>query len=625
MVFDAVLGELHRFGGSVIYFSGDAVTCWLDGDDGAAAVSCGFAMQRALAKVGTIETPDQVVELGMKVAVAAGPARRFVVGDPDVQLIDVLAGVLMDRVAECEHHAERGEVVVDRTTRAVLGDRVEVSEVRGQGDDATAIVSSISEKAGVTPRRPAGYPRLSTEVVRQWLLPAVYQRMRAGRGEFLSELRPAVPMFVRFGGIDYDADEAPRLLDEFIQRVQWAVDGHGGNLLQLTIGDKGSYLYAVFGSPVAHEDDATRACLAALDVLSLADETAATDLQIGIASGRVRSGTYGHRQRRTFCCLGDPVNLSARLMGAAPAGQVFVSEAVERATDGRFVFEDVGALSLKGKAAPVRAARLTGSIAAAAVPRARAIGPLVGRDEELELLVTRARTALAGRGQLVSVTAEAGLGKTRLVEEAVARLEGDATTVTGAASAVGATGAYQAWQPVFANLFGVDPAAVDPDRLTAGLEAADPSLVARLPLLGTVFGIPIDDNELHGALRREAAQGVAREPPRAVAVVAGRPRAVRGGARGLPLAGPALDRPLGTGDAGAPRAPRRRRAHLPPRIVQPLGSRPHDRALARGPRRRELRHLAGHPARERLRARRRPRAQCRRPPAGPAPRGTPST
>lgn len=57
IIFDAVLGQLHRFGGSVIYFSGDAVTCWLDGDDGLAAVSCGLAMQRALAEVGTIQTP----------------------------------------------------------------------------------------------------------------------------------------------------------------------------------------------------------------------------------------------------------------------------------------------------------------------------------------------------------------------------------------------------------------------------------------------------------------------------------------------------------------------------------------------------------------------------------------
>ena len=57
VVYDAVLGELHRHGGSVLYFSGDAVTCWLDGDDGALGVACGLAMQRAMARVGTIVTP----------------------------------------------------------------------------------------------------------------------------------------------------------------------------------------------------------------------------------------------------------------------------------------------------------------------------------------------------------------------------------------------------------------------------------------------------------------------------------------------------------------------------------------------------------------------------------------
>ena len=93
-IFDAVLGELHRYGGSVVYFSGDAVTCWLDGDDGALAVACGLDMQRAMATVPEVRTPGgQTFQIGMKVAVAAGKARRFVVGDPDVQLIDVLAGV----------------------------------------------------------------------------------------------------------------------------------------------------------------------------------------------------------------------------------------------------------------------------------------------------------------------------------------------------------------------------------------------------------------------------------------------------------------------------------------------------------------------------------------------------
>ena len=99
------------------------------------------------------------------------------------------------------------------------------------------------------------------------------------------------------------------------------MSGYGGNLLQLTLGDKGAYLYGVFGSPVAHEDDEARAAAAALELRDLGRSTAARDIQIGITRGRLRSGTYGHMMRRTFVCLGDEVNLSARLMSAAPAGR----------------------------------------------------------------------------------------------------------------------------------------------------------------------------------------------------------------------------------------------------------------------------------------------------------------
>ncbi|MDQ3055805.1 MAG: adenylate/guanylate cyclase domain-containing protein, partial [Actinomycetota bacterium] len=84
-VFAEVLGELHRYGGSVIYFSGDAITCWLDADDGLLATRCALDMQDAMARVGNVVTPGgRPVQLAMKVAVAVGSARRFVVGDPSI-------------------------------------------------------------------------------------------------------------------------------------------------------------------------------------------------------------------------------------------------------------------------------------------------------------------------------------------------------------------------------------------------------------------------------------------------------------------------------------------------------------------------------------------------------------
>ncbi len=333
-------------------------------------------MQAAMARAGTVTTPaGTVVQLSMKVAVAAGQARRFVVGDPDIQLVDVLAGALMDRLASAEHHAKGGDVVIDSLTLEKIAGRVELALVRGRGAGKVGVVGALAEGPTI-PGPPPAYPRLPRPVLRQWLLPSVYERLRSGRGEFLTELRPAVPMFVRFGGIDYDNDpDAHVLLDHFIRRAQRVIDGYGGNLLQLTIGDKGAYFHAVFGAPLAHEDDAARACAAATDLLALEGGGAATRLQVGIANGQVRSGAYGHQHRRAFSCLGDVVNLAARLMSAAPPGQAYVTAEVAEEAGDTATFEEIAALTVKGKSAPVAVRRLTGRTRGRALPAAPARAP----------------------------------------------------------------------------------------------------------------------------------------------------------------------------------------------------------------------------------------------------------
>src|SRR4029079_16283947 len=142
-------------------------------------------------------------------------------------------------------------------------------------------------------------PALDEALVTPWILPEVYERMRSARGELLAELRPAYPVFLRFGGIDYDDDpDAIDKLDAFVRRAQTIMAGYGGHVLQLTLGDKGAYLYGVFGSPVAHEDDGARAAAAALELRDLDQTTDAQEIQIGIAPGRLRSGTHGPAMRR---------------------------------------------------------------------------------------------------------------------------------------------------------------------------------------------------------------------------------------------------------------------------------------------------------------------------------------
>src|SRR6266446_4382794 len=208
-VFHAVVEELDRYGGDVIYFSGDAITCWIDGDDGLRATACGLAMQETMSHLREVVTPaGSRVRLAMKIAVAVGSARRFVTGDPDIQLMDVLAGRLIDALAVAERHAAKEEVILERSALESVGDRVEIRELRVDEESGRSC-GVVARMLGSVPNPPASRIEtpLPAQIANAWLLPAVYERLRTGRGEFLAELRPAFPLFLRFGGIDYDADE----------------------------------------------------------------------------------------------------------------------------------------------------------------------------------------------------------------------------------------------------------------------------------------------------------------------------------------------------------------------------------------------------------------------------------
>jgi class 3 adenylate cyclase/tetratricopeptide (TPR) repeat protein len=509
-IFHAIIAELDRYGGEVIYFSGDAITCWLDGDDGARATAAGLAMQEAMARVGEIVTPGgATVRLAMKVAVAVGPARRFVVGDPDIQLIDVLAGRLVDELAAAEHLAGQGEVVLEESALDVLGDRVEVVEVRVDDESGrrVALVAGLHDRPPELPVFEPEHP-LPDELVRPWLLPAVYERLRTGRGEFLAELRPAIPVFVRFTGIEYDTDDdAVEKLDSFIRRAQRVFADYGGNLLQLTLGDKGAYLYAVFGSPHAHEDDAARAASAALEILELDRVTEARELQVGIAHGRLRSGTYGHAMRRTFVCLGDAVNLAARLMSKAPPGSVYVAEAVREQAGETFTWEQLPAMAVKGKAEPITVFSLSGRARGVVRRRTRYRLPIVGRRAELAALDEGLAGAHAGKGSVIGVAAEAGVGKSRLVSEFVRRARRRGNVVAyGECQSFGTNTSYGVWREIWRSLFRL----VDDDSETAQLStierelaAIDPALVARAPLLDVLLGLTIPDNDLTRSFEAE--------------------------------------------------------------------------------------------------------------------------
>jgi adenylate cyclase len=509
-VYDSLIGEIHRYGGSVISFAGDSVTCWfdeLDGQAGARTVTCAVDMQQAMLAF---------KNLALKIAITSGPARRLVVGDPDLQLIDTLAGETVARLATGEHMALRGEVLLDESTVQNLGEQVSIREWRAEESHVRfAILEKISSPIAAQPRA-LPQSSISLEVIRPWLHPHVYQQVQQDGGNFLTELRPVVALFIRFTGIDYDGDEQAGVqLDGFIRQVQAILQRYEGLLLQLTIGDKGSYLYAAFGAPMAHEDDAARAVRAALSIIKFPQSSPFLQpLQIGISQGMMRAGAYGGLTRCVYGALGDDANLAARLMTTAAAGEILISGRVYNQVSSVFSLEPRPPLPMKGKAEPLPVFVVTGirHVRALRLEEPHYSLPMMGRKAELDLVNEKLSQALNGLGQVIGITAEAGMGKSRLVAEVIRLAQKRGFTgFGGACESSGTNTAYLVWKPIWQAFFNLDPAA--PLRrqirnLEGEIEDRAPDRVLALPVLSPLLDLPIEDNEFTSKLEPEDRRNV---------------------------------------------------------------------------------------------------------------------
>jgi len=228
-----------------------------------------------------------------------------------------------------------------------------------------------------------------------------------------------------------DAEEVRLVVGEAIARMVAAVEALGGTVKDLA----GDGILALFGAPVAHEDDAERAVRAGLRI---ADEMAAYGseveagwgvagfaVRVGVNTGSVVLGPVGGGSRVEYGAVGDTINTVARLQHAAVPGTVLVGEPTYHLVEQLFDWGEPRELDLKGKQDAVVAYQATG---VRAVPgRARGVlgveTPFVGRDEQLAVAREAADSVLGGTGGILFITGEAGIGKSRLSGEMRALFE----------------------------------------------------------------------------------------------------------------------------------------------------------------------------------------------------------
>lgn len=522
-VYQGLIDAVHAYQGSVIGFSGDAITCWFgqvlwleqepvrDGRAALRALTAAAAMQAAMHQFARVQTPTgKTVSLAVKVAVVSGPVRRYVVGLPEHGLVDVLAGRTLDEVASAEQLAGPGEIIVSSALLDHLENGVAAPSA-WRVDVATgqrfAVVESVHSSIPPSPWPEITSSSLNEALLRPWILPAVYERLRSDQGQFLAELRPATALFMSFAGIDHDGDDAAGAkLDAAIHWVQHIVARYEGSLIQVTLGDKGSYLYAAFGAPQAHDDDSARAVGAATELITTSEQLEfIRDVRIGLTVGQMRTGAYGSSSRRTYGVLGNKTNLAARLMVAAQPGQILCDQDLGRSAGNRWIFESLPPLRVKGKAEPVLVCQPVGRVINDALAHVHA--PLIGRQAELARLTPLLEAVAAGALHVLLVEGEAGIGKSRLALE-LGRLsrERGMAVLSGAGQSIEQHTPYRAWRDVFHGFFDLG-ASVDSheleDRVRHLVSELAPGQLEWLPLLDDVLGHGWSDSEQTAALTPE--------------------------------------------------------------------------------------------------------------------------
>jgi predicted ATPase/class 3 adenylate cyclase len=529
---------LHN--GDVIKFAGDALTAvWpvVEASDVDAlslatqqAAACALAIQAALQDYQTRDGHRLALRMGL----GAGNITLMHVGGVYGRWEFVITGPPLSQVSQAEAHAQPAEVIVSPEAWALLQ-----RHCIGQPlVDAYVRLEAIESKLDHAVGRSQVLPAEVESALRPYIPAAILARLAAGQSGWLAELRRVTVLFINLP--DLTDNTSLNQAQVVMQALQIALYHYEGSLNRIGVDDKGPMLLAALGlPPLAHEDDAVRGVQAAL-----AMQTALHDLgwrcAIGITTGRAFCGSVGNAARREYTMMGDMVNLAARLMQAAGAAKdqrataegkdfrdveklegleasILCDEATYQAAQSQIAFEALPAINVKGKTDPIPIYRPSAvSPSPTQTGTAKPQTQMVGRVAERMILADALQKLQRGDSGVVIIEGEAGIGKSRLVAEALTQAQAiNVPCLVGAGDPIEKSSAYHAWQPIFRELLGLadglDSQAAY-QALQARLTALSPTLAEQAPLLSAVLTFEFPDNDLtrawQGQARAERTRGL---------------------------------------------------------------------------------------------------------------------
>ncbi len=540
--FGQLIDIIRNYGGDVVKFAGDAVIAvWtIDFDVGTSdsvsradqwqwtmrAAECALEIRERLSNY-KVENEN----LYLKLAISTGSITTAHVGGVFNRWEFLLTGNPLVEVGIGNKLASADDILITPSAWKLIRNDCEADPIEFELKESIAQggqLTSLNKPSSIfkNPEMP-NISEGAESSLRPYIPGAIINRLTAGQSSWIAELRRVTVLFINLPDIDQSTELAEA--QSLARLIQRSVYRYEGSINKINVDDKGITIVAALGlPPFSHEDDPTRGVQAALmirkELTSLKVRSS-----IGITTGRIFCGSIGNESRREYTTIGNAVNLSARLMGAASNQLEMIEKygvpilcdlaTFEAAKDG-VEFEPLPPQQLKGRAEPVNAFHPLD-------PKKSVIRPqteLIGRQEEKSTIANALQELSRGTPhQTLILQGEAGIGKSRLFEDLMRQAETLRVNMfTGGGDAIERSTPYHAWRPIFYKIFDIDElvgrvASVSEARNTIQnkviekLQEIDPDIVRYFPLLDVILPVQIPDNDLTAAMTGEIRSGNIRE------------------------------------------------------------------------------------------------------------------
>ncbi|MGB6371784.1 MAG: adenylate/guanylate cyclase domain-containing protein, partial [Atribacterota bacterium] len=307
------------------------------------------------------------------------------------------------------------------------------------------------------------------ELFKPYVPKAVTSRILEGKGSLPSERSEATIIFIDIRGFtkladQMDPEKATEIINNIFAPIVGIIDKYDGSINKFL----GDGLMAIFGTPFSHEDDPERAARASLEImksieenrkLKIGNKVKSLKARIGINTGLCILGEIGSDSRKEFTVIGDTVNLASRLQTNAMPGKILIGKKTFQRIKDNFIISPPRKLKIKGKKDLVSAYTLKGEKKRISLfeRKKKYYSPFIGREEELQILREALKKSYNSRGQIIEISGELGVGKSRLILELTKdSLTKEFNILSSNCSSWEESKPYAPLKEIFTKIFGIE-------------------------------------------------------------------------------------------------------------------------------------------------------------------------